>query len=461
MKKILLTIIAAFALVGGLSAQSRTSYFMEGSYFRNSLNPALAPTRGYIALPGMSGVGLNLSSNFLSIDNFVFQRDNQLVTAFHGSVTADEFLGKLPSQGNLSLDTEINLLGVGFYTGKTFWTFGLNANMAANMAMSMDAFKALKSLGNGIYDLGNTAFDATSYLDAYVGTSFRLGDHINVGVKAKFLVGVATLNGQFSELTADVNPDYINAEMSGSWRANGIMFDNSKMGSDDMVFGDMLNFNLDHIFGSFKNYGLAVDLGAEVRLLNDHLKVSAAITDLGFIKWGPNTHVAGTIDGGFGFNGFDFETAQMLTEMDFDMGVVNAQYAQGYSTLLNFSVNVGAEYNFLQNRIAVGLLSHTKYCNVLTYSELIASVNFRPTNWISATVSHTFVNKNRLGIFGCAINFHPCALNLYAGVDFIDAHWVKGPTIGGMQPSLPRYAKSANAYIGFGFNFGRPKFMKE
>ena len=463
MKKILVIVIAALALVGvgSASAQSRTSYFMEGSYFRNDLNPALAPTRGYIALPGMSGVGLNLNTNFLSVDNFVFQRDNELVTAFHGSVSADEFLGKLPSQGNLSLGSKINVLGVGFYTGKTFWTFGVNANVSANMAMSMDLFRALKSLGNGVYDLGNTAFDASSYLDAYVGTSFRLCDFISLGVKAKLLVGVATLNGQFSKLSADVNPDYINATMNGSWRANGVFFDNTRvMAREGIVLGDMLNFNLGHILGSFKNFGFAVDLGTEIRLLNDHLKVSAAITDLGFIKWGANTHVAGSIDGGFNFNGFDFANAQMLTETNFALDVLDTQYTQGYATMLNFAVNIGAEYNILNNRIAFGLLSHTKYCNVLTYSELIASVNFRPTNWISATVSHTFVNKNRLGIFGCAVNFHPCAINIYAGVDFIDTQWVKGPTLGGFQPSLPRYAKSANAYIGVGFNFGRPKFLK-
>ena len=125
MKKILIIIVALTALVGinNASAQSRTSYFMEGSYFRNDLNPALAPTRGYLALPGMSGVGANLSSNFLSVDNFFYQRDGQTVTALHSAVTADDFLGKLPTDGKLSLDTKVNLFGVGFYSKKTYWTF--------------------------------------------------------------------------------------------------------------------------------------------------------------------------------------------------------------------------------------------------------------------------------------------------------------------------------------------------
>jgi hypothetical protein len=97
----------------------------------------------------------------------------------------------------------------------------------------------------------------------------------------------------------------------------------------------------------------------------------------------------------------------------------------------------------------------------MAYTELTASVNFRPTSWLSATFSHTFLNKNRPGIFGFALNVHPCAFNIYAGVDFIDTQWVHGPTVNGRAIPLPRYMKSMNAYVGVGFNLGRPKFMKE
>ena len=98
MKRILILLVALVTFVGidSASAQSLNSYFMEGSYFRNDMNPALTPTRGYIALPGMSGVGVNMSQNFISVDNFFYKRDGELVTALHGSVSANDFLGKLP-----------------------------------------------------------------------------------------------------------------------------------------------------------------------------------------------------------------------------------------------------------------------------------------------------------------------------------------------------------------------------
>jgi hypothetical protein len=76
-------------------------------------------------------------------------------------------------------------------------------------------------------------------------------------------------------------------------------------------------------------------------------------------------------------------------------------------------------------------------------------------------VSHTFLNGNRPGVFGAAINIHPAAFNLYVGVDYIDPRLVVGPEIDGREIYLPRYQKSLNVYAGLGFNFGRPKFLKE
>lgn len=463
MKKIFILLVSAIAFVGigSASAQLRSSYFMEGSYFRNDLNPALTPTRGYVALPGISGVGLNVSNNFLSVDNFIYQRDNKLVTALHSSVTNEEFFGKLPSEGKFTVDTKINIIGVGFYAKKMFWTFGVNTNISADMAMSMDMFKAIKSLGNGVYDLGNTAIEANTYMDAYLGTSFRVHDNVNVGIKVKFLVGLLTLDAQFSELKANVAPDTITAQMNGAWRANGFIIDNSSLTGGSMKFDEIISADPMYMFSNIKNYGLAFDLGTEVRLLDDQLKLSAAVTDLGFIKWRPNSHVSGVVNGDFSFNGINLESTELDTSGDFEVMVNDKSKNLGYKTSINTSLNFGAEYNILNNHIAFGLLSHTKFCRTMTYSELVASVNFRPTNWISATFSHTFMNNNRPGIFGFALNIHPRVLNIFAGLDFIDTNWVKGPTIGGMQPPLPRYMKSVNAYVGVGFNFARPKYLRE
>ena len=66
--KIIITLVALFATLTA-SAQMRTSYFMEGSYFRTDMNAALAPTRGYIKLPVAGALGVDFGNNYFSVDN--------------------------------------------------------------------------------------------------------------------------------------------------------------------------------------------------------------------------------------------------------------------------------------------------------------------------------------------------------------------------------------------------------
>ena len=464
MKKILYSILAVAALLLSQSvmAQSRTSYHMEGSYFRNELNPALAPTRGYLALPGISGIGLNMGTNWLSVDNLIYERNGELVSALHGSVTADDFLSRIPETTSMNLRENLNILGVGFYAGKMFWTFGVSQHLNADFTLSKDFFRAIKTLGNGVYDMGNAELSALAYLDAYLGTSFRIGEHVNVGIKAKFLVGAVNAQATFSKLSLNIGEDKVDGVLHGDWYGSAIMMDNSAaQGVAEPTFADFMNFDPAVMVQNARNFGAAIDLGAEVRLIDNHLKISAAVTDLGFIKWkGGRYSASGSISGDFAFKGMNFATSEMDAEYNFNI-VENGVSDKGYASMVNCSLNVGAEYNILNNHIAFGLLSHTKFCNTMSYSEIVASVNFRPTNWITATFSHTFMNKNRPGIFGFALNVHPAGINIFAGLDFIDTKWVMSPAINGAQFPLPRYMKSMNAYVGIGFNFARPRYFRD
>ena len=460
MKKIVTLLVAALVCIGSLSAQSRTSYFMEGSYFRNDLNPALAPTRGYLVLPGVSGVGLDMGTNFISVDNFIYQRDGKLVTAFHESVSSEEFLGKLPELGKMSLDAKVNVLGLGFYAGKMFWNIGVNANVSGNMSLSTDIFKALKNLGNQTYDLKSTTLNANAYLDAYLGTSFRVHRCLSFGLKAKFLVGVAAIDAQFDELSATVGSDAVRANMRGQFRANGIFLDGRNLQyGQKLNFDEILKFNWDYMPDA-KSYGFAFDVGTEVRLWKNHIKISAALTDFGFIKWAANTRIDGEAKGNFSFDGVNLETSEVNADGGFELYSLGSSYEE-YVTKLNFSINGGLEFNFLRNRIALGVLSRNKFYGSTPDMELIASLNLRPTNWLTATVSHTFLNGNRPGIFGAALNFHAPLLNIYVGADYIDPNLVVGPTIAGMQTLMFRYGQSLNLYAGVALSFGRPKYMRE
>ena len=199
-----------------------------------------------------------------------------------------------------------------------------------------------------------------------------------------------------------------------------------------------------------KSGGFGVDLGAEARFLNDKLRVSLSITDLGFISWSKSAAARAEFGYGFTYKGVNLTTKEVDMQSEDNISMVAPS---GYTKSLNTTLNIGAEYTILNNWISFGLLSHTEFRQLYTLSELIASVNFRVGKNFSATLSHTFCGRNRAGIFGAAINVHTAGLNLFLGADYIDTNYASAG-----EMVVPKFQKSLNYYFGLGFNLGKTKF---
>lgn len=450
MKRKIVSLLFAFvALVVAGSATAQTlnsSYFMEGSYFRTDMNPALTPTRGYVAIPILGGVNAEVNTNFMSVDKFFFKKDGQVVTGLNSLVSADEFLGRLPKTEKMTEDLRLNFLSVGFYRGKMYWNFGVNFRQQADMALSKDVFTALKTFGNGTYDLNSTALNVNVYGETYVGATYPVLEWLTVGARLKLLTGITNISANFDQMSASVTPDNIQGDLSGTVNINTPV-----IALKNISPGDTFNFGIFNLANGIRlgSYGAAIDLGAEAEFLDETLRVSAAVTDLGFIRWARTTTAVADIDGAFHFNGVDFSTTEPDFGFESSMTMSEASN-KGYTKMINCSLNVGAEYNILDNRIGFGLLSHTEFYNSLAYSELTVSANFRPLNWLSATLSHTLLSGTKAGVFGFAFNIHCPGLNLFLGMDYIDTRYVMYKNM-----CVPRMTSSVNAYFGLGFSFGK------
>ncbi len=451
-----LCVVASIVAVRA-SAQINSSYFMQGSYFRNEFNPALAPTRGYVALPFMSGVGAEIDNNFLSVNNFFFKNGSEVVTALHGSVTSKEFLRRLPNTGKFAANLNTNILGVGFHTESSFWNFGVNLRSNNELAVSKDIFKVMKSLGNGYYNLDNTSFSSTSYAEIYLGHTRKIVDlsfgTLTAGAKLKILAGLINASSEIDQMYVDITSDKVEGHLRGSIRASGLIFDPSEVVAGDKFSDDVICTDMSSILGNFKNFGAAIDLGAEMTLLDEHLRVSAALVDLGFIKWSEKSHIEAEAYADYLFKGMDLDANEVDSDGDADVYMKNAGKG-GYATRLNCALNLGGEYNVLEDRIGFGLLSHTEFGHTAAITELTASVNFRPSDWFSATVSHTLLNRNRIGVFGLALNLHPTGFNFFVGADYLPLKMVKYKEL-----SIPYNVKSFNLYMGIGFNLGKAKYI--
>ena len=206
MKK-LYTLFFALLLAGSLAAQNPTAYFMEGSTFRSQLNPAFAPLRGYVNIPGIGSLNVSTSGN-ISLDKVLYPRNGKLVTLIDSSVSSAEALSGLKTQNLLGADTYINLIGFGAYARnrKDFWSFGLSLRTSAEVNLPYSLFDFIKNGHEGsIRDIG-VATD--SYLEAAFSYSFPLlDDRLYIGVRGKFLAGMARGRLSFDRFDVSLQDD--------------------------------------------------------------------------------------------------------------------------------------------------------------------------------------------------------------------------------------------------------------
>ena len=455
MKAINKFFIVVVAVIGGLAtttAQMRTAYFMEGSYFRTDMNAALAPTRGYVQIPVIGGLGLNFSDNYFSVSNFIYRKNGGLYTFLNNNVSADEFLGKLGNKGKMSVNLNTSLLGFGAHSKKLFWSFGVNMRSNTEITLSKDMFAALKNLSNGRYDLGDTHISNREYMEAVLGFAIPIKDFMTFGFRVKGLLGIADLSMKMDEMYLDINENFVKASLKGGIRGNCPIFAQNYIAGSPLSTEGILLQDMYQVKNNIKSWGLGADLGFEFRLLDDHLKISIAASDIGFIKWYGKTTVNAQGNANFSYSGFDLTTQEAKIDGGFDASMAEPEGA--YTTRLSWSLNGGVEYNILNNWIAFGLLSHTEFCQNFVRSELTASVNFRIGRWLSTSFSHTFLNGNKFGVLGWALNLHPPGFHLFLGADFIDTRYA---VLGNIP--VPKNQSSANIYLGVGFNLGKAKYM--
>ncbi len=449
-----LILLGAMFVAQSSSAQLKTSYFMEGSYFRTDMNPALTPTRGYIALPALSGFAAGQYSNYNSFENMYYLGENGYINALDSSVPANEFLGKLPNKCVQSLRGDLGLFKLGFYTlNNTFFNFGANIRMEYNSVIPKEYYKMMKGAYENSISVDDMCVDLTGYIETYAGAAFRIGENLTIGARLKFLVGL--VNGSY-----DVNK--MNAEngkytISGNIKVNSVEYDSSKYNSTANPDNIIMNDTQDFVWNNLHSFGGAIDLGAEMRFFENKIKLSAAVTDLGFIKWSADTQMAGKLHLEANEK-VDF--FQILNDSSFDM----PEKFYDYTTRLTANLNIGAEYNFLGNHFAVGVLSHTRFYRNAVATEFTTSFNVRPTNWITLTASHTYLNGNAPGIYGAAVNIHPRAINIFFGMDYIGSkkNYVDEftpTTMSELDQFMSPKATSYNFFVGIGFNFGRPDFL--
>ena len=483
MKKILFAAAAFAAFLTSAWAQQapRSSYFLDGYSYRHRLNPAFASSRSYFALPVMSSTDLSVQSN-MGVSTFLYPYNGQLTTFMNGSVSADEFLGKLNRNNKINMDIATSLASVGSWgkSGKGFTMVDLNLKSSTNANLPYDLFDFMKNIGSKQqYDISNIGFRTRNYLELALGHSHKIGDRLTIGAKVKFLFGLAKADVNIDNAQVEMNADkwIVKANASLSTSIPGLTAPKNEDGSLDITgigfdMESLLDNGIGSALGSFVGgYGGAIDLGAEFRFF-DGLYVSASLLDLGFMTWN-NRFSARSNDNYWEFDGFDEidvtnsdgensignQVQQIGDQFKDFIKMYEDENAAGKSTeFLSCTMNIGVEYEMpFYRRMSVGALSSTRFQGPYTWTEGRFSLNLAPVNWISLTANYGISTFG--STFGAMLNIHTAAFSLFVGSDtflFNFSSPVEGVGIG-----IPINNLNMNLNFGLTFNVSKRRDLRD
>lgn len=446
---VLLLIAATFTCK--MQAQApHSSYFMENMPTRHLLNPAFTPDFNYVSLPVLGNMQVRLNSN-VGLGAFLYPNGDELVTGLNQIVSADEFLDNLHKKNTIEADIRVNLVSFGFSAWGGYNTFDLSARSITGVYLPYELFEFAKVgqiNGNTTqYNIKNLGVQTSNYAEFAFGHSRKITDRLTAGAKVKFLAGILHSKAKIENLDVYMSGEKWEIKESGElFTTNGLDIQYKENGEiDDFDTG---TFGMD-------GAGLGFDLGATYRLL-DNLTVSAALTDIGFISWKGSKatakpdafvfdgfhHLGAEDDPVTGESALDKEADQIEEDLRSLIRFQNDNSARQTRSLTT-TLNLGGEYSILNDKISFGLLSSTRFGMPRVWTELMASANFNPVSWFSATVNGSVSNIAQS--MGVLLNFTPKGFNFFIGSDYIPFKYGK--------QGIPVNQAKLNYVMGINFTF--------
>ena len=429
MKRFVLSVLALLFCLGSVWGQdgNNLTYYLANFPQRIRLNPAYQPEyRAWVGLPVLSGVSLNYMNSSFGLNDLLQKGGKDSLY-----VDIDRMYKSLRKRNIISFNNENSVLTVGFRVNSWYATLDVTQKNDFVFRTNKDIFTFLKN-GNAGYigkttDLGKLGLRASVYDEFAIGLSKQVNSRLTVGVRVKYLLGIANVHMRNSKITvhtqADGNTLELHSKQDIRLSAPVTMTENP-VSQGEYIDWDNFDFDLDDFKTSMvlntKNPGFAMDLGAEYQL-NERLKLYASLTDLGFIHWGAKNYRF-TQNTRFEWKGADISDIHQNIDDAFDDMIDslkdNFRLVRGessYTTMLHTRFYTGAEYE-VSRMLSVGGLLQLSMMEKVFYPSLTASANARLLRNVSASLSYTILPGNYVNL-GAGVTAKLGPFQLYVATD--------------------------------------------
>lgn len=422
-----------------MAQQLNSAYFTNDYKFRHTMNPAFGNEQNYVSMPGFGNVNVSTMGNFgyedVIFDNPMFPSTSKdrLTTFMNPYIsTADALKGFNSGDNKILGDVSITVLSAGFKGFGGYNTIELNARTSFGVSMPYELFEFAKNTGNRTYNIGNISANGQAFAELAFGHSRQINEKLRVGAKVKLLFGAGRGDVNIDNVKADLAADdkwTVSGHAKSEVSVKGFTYKTEEKEYKEEGRGTYQYVNDVDVDGAgLGGFGLAFDLGGVYKINND-FTVSAALLDLGFIKWS-NNMVA--VNGGeeFVFNGFH-DVAVNEDHGGSTMSMQGDKYSDqladfanlqdkgdegGRTTGIGATLNLGCEYTLpVYRKITFGVLSSTRFRGDYSWTEARVSANWTPLKWIDGGVNMAFGSYRNS--FGWVLNFHPKGYNFYVGMD--------------------------------------------
>lgn len=466
----LVLIMIAGLCIPGRSQLNNTLYFMHGVPQISRINPAHQPRCGfYLGFPGLAPIRAEFSSSSLGYGDIILKHPTQdsLITFLHPLGDKDAFLGKLKPINFLASDFSTSLLSFGFRTGIGFFSVDVTTRIDGSIYYPGDlAGLLLKGAEEGAtYNFDGIGTDLSLYEEMSLGWSLEISDNLQVGVRAKMLLGVANISTTRSDLSLTTSQD--------AWNIHADMIYNLSIPFADVEYtdgmvdsiaiaGELEEFDpsvLPKFIFNSNNLGAGIDLGVNFRPI-DPLMLSVSVTDLGFINWKDGIQEAGyALD--YEFTGLEVNPFEFSEEYSFGdhldstfseladslSGSLTFTSGGTYVKRLNTKIFAGASY-FITPKFNLGILSRTDFLNGKISQQVTASANVTTGRFINLSLSYSYKNAYLKNVgAGLSLNLGPANLYIISDNALNLIFW-------------PQEARSVNFWFGMNMVFGYRKYTK-
>jgi hypothetical protein len=445
-----------------LPAQINTLYHMETVSTRHEMNPSFQPgPKGYFStIPIFSGFYLGAGDNSLSLDDILLPKGSDgraHSTWFYNDEKALNDLYKtLKKNTHIYTETDFRLLAFGMrILDSAYITIGLDTKANVSVFVPKDMAKLLlygttDTDGINSFNLERFGARANVYTELAMGYSQKILPKLTVGGKLKLLFGHANIKSKIDKFTLNASREHWDFDIKGTIETS-IPGGKYKIGDKDELKG--IDIETDQIVGNIMGgFGLAIDLGANYKLLDDKLTVSASLLDFGFIKWKAANSSRISADGHFEFDGIEFEFEDGVAKWDdsyFDDIEEKINYKPvnnvSYTSTLAAKILLGAEYRILDDKLACGALSKSTIVNKSVLQEITASANYIQFKFFNASLSYSLL-QGKFSSFGLGLGGRLGPVNMYLAGDYFPSKY--------SAQYIPYKNKAFNLQMGILFNFG-------